>query len=413
MEVDGFVPSYKDEVRQAIGVDASKYKGEFGASQYTYTGKTGYYDLTLTTLTELDGESSYKIKIDGLLVGEFQNPTTDTDYQPYSKTFPYILVRNGDLIQIESSTHSNEKVPEGSGFAFSRGRWKSMELACSGTCDLAEREGLLVIEAERFNLKGKWRIVEGDPVASSGKYIEYYGPNSYQSQNPAHEIDYTFNIQTPGRYTFKWFMRQPDDAEGDLSNDVWIKMEGNVGLSSGTPISNYAKFVGRSKEVFTMNGALDINHQSSSFGADFPAPGDYTLKITGRSELLQIDKIVFFKNGINGEDAVFMASEVTETTTCSDVLVPNAMGLTSISFLQKGITVYPNPVSDQLHVKFETQPVQPMQMSLYKLDGRMVKAATIQKLDNAIELADLPEGMYLLVLESKESMFRQKVIVRR
>lgn len=413
LQVAGFAPSYKDEARQAIAVDASQYKGVFGASQYTYTGQSGYYDLGLTTLTELDGESSYRISVGGLLVGEFQNPATDTDYKTYTKTFPYTLIETGDIIQIESSTHSNEKIPEGNGFAFSRGRWKSIQLDCSGTCALEERDGLLVIEAERFNLKGSWRVVAGDPVASSNKYIEYYGPNSYQSVNTANEIDFTFNIQTPGRYTFKWFMRQPNDAEGDLSNDVWIKMDGNVGLSGNAPISNYAKFVGRSKEVFTMNGTLDINHQSSSFGADFPAAGAYTVKITGRSELLQIDKIVFFKNSISGEDATFMASEVTETTTCSDVLVPNQVAVSASSFLHEGITLYPNPANNQLNIRFESLPAQPAQVSLYDFNGRKVKATRVQQLTNQLDITELSPGLYLFVLESKEGVFRQKVLVRR
>jgi len=413
LEVEGFVPSYKDAARQAIGVDASQYKGVFGASRYTYTGETGYYDLSLTTLTELDGESSYKVLIDGVLVGEFQNPETEIDYAPHTQTFPYTLIRKGDVIQIESSTHSNEKIPEGNGFAFSRGRWTTVQLACSGTCEVAEREGLLVIEAERFNLQGSWRIVEGDPVASSNRYIEYYGPNSYNSANPAHEITYTFPIQTPGRYTFKWFMRQPDEAEGDLSNDVWIKMDGNVGLSGGVPISSYEKFVGRSKEVFTMNGALDINHQSSSFGAEFPAPGTYTLRITGRSEFLQIDRIVFFKNSINGEDAAFMAAEVTETTTCSDVMVPNAVSVKEFSSFQQAINVYPNPASNQLNVELETQPTQPTIVSLYDVKGRKVKTAPVRQRMNTVELSGLSAGLYLFVLESKEGIYRQKVLISK
>ncbi|WNJ17875.1 T9SS type A sorting domain-containing protein [Pontibacter sp. G13] len=413
LEVDGFVPSYKDVARNAIGVDASQYQGVFGASQYIFTGTTGYYDVSLTTLTEIDGESSYRLSVNGELVGEFQNPETQTDYVEFTETFPYTLVRNGDVIQIESNTHSNGKVVEGAGFAFARGRWKSVQLDCSASCELEERDGLLVIEAERFNLKGKWRVVEGDPVSSGNKYIEYYGPNSYNSQNLSNEIDLTFEIKTPGRYTFKWFMRQPDEAEGDLSNDVWIKMDGNVGLSNGTPISNYAKFVGRSKGVFTMNGALDINHVSSAFGADFPAPGNYTIKITGRSEFLQIDRIVFFKNGINLDDAVFMASEVTETTTCSDVVVPNSMSVDVRAFIQAGITVYPNPASDQLHVKFETQPAQPMQLHLYDLNGRKVKADTVQDLVHSVNLAGLSAGLYLLVLENQEAVYRQKVMIRR
>jgi len=88
---------------------------------------------------------------------------------------------------------------------------------CSATCDLIEKDGLLVFEAERFELKGKWELVENDNYASGGKYITYTGANSYKTPNLTHEISYTFHINNPGRYTVKWFMRQPEEAEGDKS----------------------------------------------------------------------------------------------------------------------------------------------------------------------------------------------------
>lgn len=188
-------------------------------------------------------------------------------------------------------------------------------------CELMEIDGLLVLEAERFNLKGDWRILN-DNVASSGKYIQYTGPNSYKSANTENEISYTFRISTPGTYKMRWFMRQPDEAEGDKSNDAWIKMDDDVGLFGSTPFGNYTKFVGRSKVFFTMNGLLEAHHEFADFGCSFSKAGEYTIRIAGRSRWLQIDKIVFYKDDISEKDAIYKASEITETTSCSDILLP-------------------------------------------------------------------------------------------
>lgn len=328
LEVNGFVPSYKDKVRKAIAVNAAKYKDVFGASKIAYTGTTGYFDITITTLTELDGESSYKLKVGDAYIGQFQNPETETDYKEYQYTFRNVFVKNGSSIQVESNSHSNGKIPEGSAFAFSRGRWRAIALKCQDACDLVEKDGFLVIEAERFSLQGDWHIQE-DNVASSGKYIQYTGSNSYKSVNPADEISYKFRINTPGTYNMRWFMRQPDEAEGDKSNDVWIKMDGGVGLFGDTPFEDYTKFVGRSKGIFSMNGRLEAHHEFADFSCDFSKAGEYTVRMAGRSTLLQIDKIVFYKNDISDDEAIYRASEITETTSCSGFPLSNQVSTTN------------------------------------------------------------------------------------
>ncbi|MFY0654002.1 MAG: hypothetical protein JXQ96_18315 [Cyclobacteriaceae bacterium] len=132
-----------------------------------------------------------------------------------------------------------------------------------------------------------------DNVASGCRYIEYIGPNNYIMENPVDEISYTFIISSPGTYKVSWFMRQPDEAEGDKSNDVWIRMDGNVGLFGDKTFQNYRKFVGRSKGVFGMNGKLEAHHDFAKFNCNFSEAGEDKIKIAGRSELIQIDNIVF------------------------------------------------------------------------------------------------------------------------
>lgn len=129
----GLSPAYWDSDRQALAIDARDYKDKFAGASKTFTGEDGTYNITLNTLSELDGESSYRLKVNGVQVGSFMNPETNVDYSPASKTFNNVEVSNGDVIQVEFSSHTNGKIPENGGTAFSRGRWTSLEFACSTT----------------------------------------------------------------------------------------------------------------------------------------------------------------------------------------------------------------------------------------------------------------------------------------
>lgn len=188
------------------------------------------------------------------------------------------------------------------------------------TCSIVDKDGLLIIEAESFELKGKWRVVEG-AKASQGKYIEYYGPNSYNTQNLDNEISVKFKVDAASSYRVKWYMRQPEEAEGDKSNDVWIYFPGNLGYAwvnnASLVLEHYEKFVSRGKIDFTYGGALDLHNPKSSswMTVKFPEAGEYTLKICGRSNSFQLDKIVLSK-GMTNDEASEKSKALTETLHC-------------------------------------------------------------------------------------------------
>lgn len=198
---------------------------------------------------------------------------------------------------------------------------KEEEVVNEELCNIASKDGLLIIEAESFDLKGKWRVVE-DKIASNGKYIEYFGSNSYNSPNLAHEITVKFTIEKASSYLVRWFMRQPDEAEGDKSNDVWIYFTDGVGHGrrDGEPVqlTEYEKFVSRGKGEFTYGGALDLHNPKASswMRAEFPEAGEYTLKICARSEFFQLDKLVL-SSGMSDLEAQEKSKTRTETIECN------------------------------------------------------------------------------------------------
>ena len=189
------------------------------------------------------------------------------------------------------------------------------------TCNIVNKNGLLIIEAESFDLKGKWRIVE-DTKASNGKYIEYYGGNSYTTPNLSQEITAKFKVDAGAKYLVKWYMRQPDNAEGDKSNDTWIYFPDNLGRAfvnnESIVLEHYEKFVSRGKGEFVYGGVLDLHNPKASswLTVIFPEAGEYTLKICARSDFFQLDKIVL-STGITNEEAEKQSKTLTETIVCN------------------------------------------------------------------------------------------------
>lgn len=176
-----------------------------------------------------------------------------------------------------------------------------------GACpavDVYETDGLLVFEAERIPLRGNWKLGTDEEYASGGKYIYYDGPNNYQNQNPADILSYSFKINTPGTYAFKWFVRQNEEERGkvegqqgtDLSNDAWVRFSDGIGYWGATQTTDFIKFYGRSDPGFWLHGVGEKDHKHNWVYVKVSQAGTYTMEICGRSHGYQIDKIVMAKD---------------------------------------------------------------------------------------------------------------------
>jgi hypothetical protein len=131
LKANGFASAYKDTARNAIAVNPIKSGTSWAAASTSFTGGTGNYTITLNTLLELDGESSYRLLVNGTLIGTYKNPSTTTDYSPNMKIWTAIQIPAGATIQVECQAHTNGLIPEGSSTGYSRGRWTSLVFSCS------------------------------------------------------------------------------------------------------------------------------------------------------------------------------------------------------------------------------------------------------------------------------------------
>lgn len=243
-------------------------------------------------------------------------------------------------------------------------------------CDPEEVDGLLVFEAERFELKGAWKLGEDADKASGGKYIYFDGANSYQNVNSANNISYTFKINNPGTYNLKWTMRQPaEEAGGDLGNDAWVYFSDDVGRANNEILTNFVKFVGRSDTNgnFTLNGAADINHTSYQIFVVFPSAGNYTMNMSGRSHGFQVDRIILNKD-VSAADLPAKIALIAETNTC-DSGDDNPTG-EEVSIANPFTTFADHKTQMDLTINFETIAIRQIKVDLTETNGTVIKSAS-------------------------------------
>ena len=303
--VDGFRPAYKDDVREVLAINAAQYKAEFAAATATFDGGSGIYNVTITTLTELDGESIYRLAVNGQVLGSFQNPETETDYAPATHVWENIELSNGDEIRVEFSSHTNGKIPENDTTAYSRGRWKQLSFTpmCNVGCTAGdaweEEDGYVVVEMENcLEPSAMWSVHEGQ--GSIGSYIQYDGANSMSSVNSAATQVYKVQINNPGTYQFKWRTRRGFNAPApDQYNDSWLKINADdfYGMKNGSKIACKDHFI----KVWVQNDVFDFNCWGEHGGvngfsiyADFDAAGEYSIEVSGRSKFHVIDRMALY-----------------------------------------------------------------------------------------------------------------------
>ena len=281
VEGKGFVAAYKDQGHNALAINPDQHKDKFGAAESTFTGKPGKYDITLTTMAETDGESTYRLLIDGKQIGKFTNPKTSTDYKPTHKTWPNIAITDKAKIRVEFNTATNSDAQFGGRKAYARGRWTTLTMNPAGskpsptikqavdkakapktpTVGLAgqdfiseEKNGMVSVEAEKFanqtaTQKRAWYIhaasksstvtPDGDEShasSASGKaYLEIlpdtrrtHGDKLISGENFSNEpgkiaiLSYHVKFNTPGRY-YVWVSAY---STGSEDNGLHVGIDG-------------------------------------------------------------------------------------------------------------------------------------------------------------------------------------------
>lgn len=352
INVSGFSPAYVDNTRNALAIDAAQFKNTYAAAETTFDGDTDTYDITLNTLTELDGESSYTLSVNGTSVGTYKNPTTATDYLSSSKLFEGISVRKGDVIRVTFNSHTNGKIPEGNSTAYSRGRWTSLNFKCQSAppppslddcdADAVEKNGVVIVEAESLTIAQGWVSSSSVGGYTGNGYIDWQGADSFNTPGKG-TISAKIKINTPGTYLFQWRNKVGEGTNTTERNDSWLRFpdaDNFFGKRGSSTI--YPKGSGKSPnpkgassdgwfKVF-LGGTTNWTWASSTSDYDahkiyvtFDSPGIYTMEVSGRSKHHLIDRIVLSANGV---DATGLSLP---ETLCSNGDVPVAVSSVSVN----------------------------------------------------------------------------------
>lgn len=132
IKATGDIPYYQHKEKQALAINAGNinYRNKFAYAQYQVTAKdAGNQQLTLVTLSEIDGESKYQILLNNKVIADFVNPETSVDYQAVLFTVNNVMLTEGDILKVASMAVTNGKIPEDGGTAFARGRWQTLIIA--------------------------------------------------------------------------------------------------------------------------------------------------------------------------------------------------------------------------------------------------------------------------------------------
>jgi hypothetical protein len=127
VEKEGYAPFYIHRGIDALAVNSEMYENQYAIAEYIFNRRKGEYEIKISTLLEVDGESTYKLMINGKQVAQLVNDETEIDYTEKVYSFGKFALNQGDVIGIAFNNISNEKIVEyDGGFAFARGRWKNL-----------------------------------------------------------------------------------------------------------------------------------------------------------------------------------------------------------------------------------------------------------------------------------------------
>ncbi|TMM58420.1 DUF5060 domain-containing protein [Maribacter algarum] len=322
---------YKDEKNKALAIDAANksLRNKFAQAKTVFNGERGMYRLSLATMTENDGESSYVVKVNGSVLDTLVNPPTNDTYDEVNHNFGEYFVATNDIIQVESMAVTNGKIPENDETAWSRGRWNrlifapsnlSMEEEMESAVPFTEKDGIIVVEAEDYQYRSdngtprNWYIRPADVMnmgdlenhvenASGGKYIEALpdtrvthddnlmdGVNFFPKQGTGGLVAYKVNISEPGKY-YIWARAF---SSGSEDNGV------HVGLDGKWPESGARMQWCEGKNKWTWSSAQRVpqNHCGipNAIYLDIKTAGEHIITFAMREDGFELDKWIMTRD---------------------------------------------------------------------------------------------------------------------
>ena len=324
---------YIDKKTKVLGINAGNknYRDVYASAKMIFNGETGMYKAMFVSFIENDGESDYKINVNGETIATVQNKETKKPLARYDSNLGVVYLEKGDVIEVMSKAVTNGKIPENDETAWARGRWQSIFLTPSPVLNLkselknvkafSAKNGIIEVEAEAFHFKSDngsprdWYVrksrenIEIENLenhmdgASNGSYIEALpdtrvthddvltvGENFFPFPGYGGMVAYKVKIKSPGKY-YVWTRAY---SSGPEDNGL------HVGLNNKWPESGQRIQLCQGKNKWTWTSAQRVpeNHCGvpNTIYLEFPHRGEYVVTFSMREDGFEFDKFILTKN---------------------------------------------------------------------------------------------------------------------
>ena len=200
----------------------------------------------------------------------------------------------------------------------------------SGDCPavIVERNGKVVIEAERASSGSGWSRKTNIGGYTGSGYLEWTGSNQFNNPG-AGTRRYQIYISKTGTYRFQWRNRIAKGSDNTEHNDAWLRFP-NANDFYGQKGSSkvYPKGSGKSPNPkgASQNGWFKIytnstgwnwqtttsDHDRHDIYVKFNSPGVYTLEVSGRSNGHAVDRMVLSHSSVSSTSV--QSTNLGETT---------------------------------------------------------------------------------------------------
>lgn len=117
-----------DASLHGLAVNPKQIRDRFAAAEITFDGPPGRYAIRLLAVAEEDGESVYELHVGNELHGRKTNPVVKEKRVPVTHVWEPVTLAPGTRVRVLFAGRSNGRYPEGDAFAWSRGRWRTLEI---------------------------------------------------------------------------------------------------------------------------------------------------------------------------------------------------------------------------------------------------------------------------------------------
>jgi hypothetical protein len=151
----------------------------------------------------------------------------------------------------------------------------------------------------------------------------------------------------------------------------------------------------------------------------------------GKSQILQLASLPSMETFVSQTNNALKKDSINVNSNSFTITVP-ALSTTAVLLKQvniitavntvntlpdsKSVEIYPNPVKDQLQVKFDFTIEGPMEMIVYNLQGQNLKALTVnsgRQLVSTIDVTAFPDGLYFLSVQNSHYKKDMPFIIAR